>query len=176
MGLHGSPTCSMALGSKGKCIGTLMGKANKGLAEMFVMMNEERLMVGTQSLSCASSSYLSRIRVCPYPGFKGAMLASKDKKAVAIINHPDVRRMLLTMKSYTEGMRSLIYYIANCEDRKHLVDSDEEKEKYQDLIDILIPVGKGYVSDRAVDVCNLGIQVLGGYGYISEYPVEQLFA
>lgn len=173
MGLHGSPTCSMSLGSKESCIGTLIGEENKGLFEMFVMMNEERLMVGSQSLSCASSSYLhalayARTRV------QGSLPASSESKSLTIIHHPDVRRMLLTMKMYTEGMRSLIYYIANCEDEKRIAKSQREKEKCQDLIDVLIPVGKGYVSDRAVDVCNIGIQVFGGYGYTKEYPVEQL--
>lgn len=173
MGIHGSPTCSLALGGKGRCIGTLLGEENKGLAEMFVMMNEERLMVGSQSLAIASTSYLHSLAFAR-TRIQGAMLGSKDAKSVAIINHPDVRRMLLTMKVYIEGMRSLLYFIGNCEDKKHLTENTEEKEMYQDLIDVLIPVGKGYVSDRAVELCNIGIQVFGGYGYTSEYPVEQL--
>lgn len=173
MGIHGSPTCSMALGGKGKCIGTLLGEENKGLAAMFVMMNEERLMCGWQSLACTSSSYLhalefARTRV------QSAMVGSKDGVPVTIIKHPDVRRMLLTMKMYVEGMRSLLYFVANCEDQKKLSIEKSEKEKYQNLIDILIPVAKGYVSDRAVEMCNIGIQVFGGYGYTSEFPVEQL--
>ena len=173
LGIHGSPTCSLALGSKGKCIGTLLGGENKGLAAMFTMMNEARLMVGGQSLGNTSCAYLhalefARTRV------QGARLGSKDPKGVPIINHPDVRRMLLTMKMYVEGMRSLLYFIANCEDKIHVTDSEEEKENCQNLIDVLIPVAKGYVSDRAVEMCNVGIQVFGGYGYTSEYPVEQL--
>lgn len=173
MGIHGSPTCSIALGSKGNCIGWLLGEENKGLSQMFLMMNEERLMVGGQSLACASSSYLhalefSRTRI------QSAAIGSKDRKPAAIINHPDVRRMLLTQKMYVEGMRSLVLYVANCEDKARITDSAEEKEKFGNLVDILIPVCKGYASDRAVDVCNLGIQVFGGYGYTSEFPVEQL--
>jgi len=173
MGIHGSPTCSLSLGTKGNCKGWMIGKENKGLSQMFLMMNEERLMVGAQSLACASSSYLhaldfARTRI------QSAAIASKDKKPVTIINHPDIRRMLLTQKMYVEGMRSLILYVANCEDKARITDSDEEKEKFGNLVDILIPVCKGYVSDRAVDVCNLGIQVFGGYGYTSDYPVEQL--
>lgn len=82
--------------------------------------------------------------------------------------------MLLTMKVYTEGARSLLYYVANCEDRKHLAESEAEKEKYQNLIDVLIPVAKGYISDRAVEMCSIGIQVFGGYGYTADYPVEKL--
>ncbi len=173
MGIHGSPTCSIALGSKGNCIGWLLGEENKGLSQMFLMMNEERLMVGGQSLACASSSYLhalefSRTRI------QSAAIGSKDRKPAAIINHPDVRRMLLTQKMYVEGMRSLVLYVANCEDKARITDSAEEKEKFGNLVDILIPICKGYASDRAVDVCNLGIQVFGGYGYTSEFPVEQL--
>ncbi len=174
MGLHGSPTCSMAFGSKGACISTLLGEENSGLAAMFHMMNETRLISGAQALSLASSSYLhsldfARTRI------QGAMIGSKGKQQVTIINHPDVRRMLMTMKMYIEGMRSLLYFISVCEDKKLLTEDEAEREMYQDLIDILIPVGKGYVSDRGVDICNLGIQVFGGYGYTSEYPVEQLF-
>lgn len=173
MGLHGSPTCSMALGGRGKCIGTLVGEENKGLSMMFVMMNEARLMVGAQALSCASSAYLyaldyARQRV------QGPPLSGKDRSSVAIINHPDVRRMLLTMKCHTEGMRSLLCYIAHLEDQKKVSEDSREKERYQNLIEILTPVGKGYVTDRAVEVCNLAIQVFGGYGYTSEFPVEQL--
>ncbi|BBO80974.1 acyl-CoA dehydrogenase [Desulfosarcina ovata subsp. sediminis] len=170
MGINGSPTCSMALGGKGRCIGTLLGQENRGLAAMFVMMNEERLMCGWQSLANASSAYLhaldyARTRV-------QSALPGGDGKPVAIINHADVRRMLLNMKTYVDGMRSLLYFIAYCEDRKRISTGDEEH--YQHLIDILIPVAKGYVSDRAVDVCNTGVQVFGGYGYTREYPMEQL--
>ena len=173
MGLHGSPTCSMSLGNKGNCIGTLLGEENKGLSAMFLMMNSARLMVASQGLACASSSYLyalsfARTRI------QGTLLGARDKTPVPIIQHPDVRRMLMTMKAYTDGMRSLLYYIAWCEDQKSVSKNSEEKERYQNLIDFLIPVAKSYVTDRAVDVCNIGIQVHGGYGYTSEYPVEQL--
>ena len=173
MGIHGSPTCSIALGSKGNCIGWLLGEENKGLSQMFLMMNEERLMVGGQSLACASSSYLHALEFAR-TRIQSAAIGSKDRKPAAIINHPDVRRMLLTQKMYVEGMRSLVLYVANCEDKARITDSAKEKEKFGNLVDILIPICKGYASDRAVDVCNLGIQVFGGYGYTSEFPVEQL--
>jgi len=173
MGIHGSPTCSLALGSKGNCTGWLLGEENKGLSQMFLMMNEERLMVGGQSLACASSSYLHALEFAR-TRIQSAALASKDRKPVNIINHPDVRRMLLTQKTYVEGMRSLLLYVANCEDNIRIADSEEKKEKFENLVDILIPVCKGYISDRAVDVCSLGVQVFGGYGYTSDYPVEQL--
>jgi hypothetical protein len=101
-------------------------------------------------------------------------MMDKSAPSVPIIQHPDVRRMLLTMKAYVEGMRSLLYYIGMCDDKIDISDNEEEKVKYQGIIDLLIPVAKGYVSDKALEVCNLGIQVYGGYGYIKEYPMEQL--
>jgi alkylation response protein AidB-like acyl-CoA dehydrogenase len=174
MGLHGSPTCTLSLGSSGQCTGTLVGEENKGLAMMFVMMNMARLMVGAQALGCASSAYLHALEYAK-TRFQGPLPAGSDRTAVPIIEQPDVRRMLLTMKSYTEGMRSLLCYIGLLEDRKTVAVDAAEKTGCQDLIDILIPVGKGYVTDRAVDVCNQAIQVFGGYGYTAEFPVEQIF-
>jgi Acetyl-CoA dehydrogenase C-terminal like/Acyl-CoA dehydrogenase, C-terminal domain len=94
--------------------------------------------------------------------------------AVPIIQHPDVRRMLMTMKAYVEGMRSLLYYTGYLSDCVAISDDPAIKAKYQGMIDLLIPICKGYVTDRAFDVCSLGIQVYGGYGYIREYPQEQL--
>jgi len=173
MGLHGSPTCSMAFGSKTECLATLLGEKNKGLSAMFLMMNHARLMVGAQGLAAASSAYLNALNYAQ-SRIQGALLADQNKKSVPIINHPDIRRMLLTMKMYTEGMRSLLCYIANMEDKKKLSTIDREKEKYQNLIDVLIPIGKGYVTDRAIDVCNMAVQIFGGYGYTSEFPVEQI--
>ncbi len=176
MGIHGNATCSLALGSKGQCIGTLLGEPNKGMRGMFMMMNEARLMVGSEGLACASASYLyavnyARTRVQSRHLLKGA---DKSAPSVPIIQHPDVRRMLLTMKVYVEGMRSLGYYISFCMDRSHLATSPEDKARAQALVDLLIPIAKGYVTERAFDVCSLGVQVYGGYGYIREYPVEQL--
>jgi hypothetical protein len=101
-------------------------------------------------------------------------MMDKSAPSVPIIQHPDVRRMLLTMKVYVEGMRSLLYYVGMCDDRIDVTENEEEKAKYKGIIDLLIPLAKGYVSDRAFDVCNLGVQVYGGYGYIKEYPMEQL--
>jgi hypothetical protein len=93
---------------------------------------------------------------------------------VAIIQHPDVRRQLLIMKSYVEAMRSLLYFIGYCNDVIAVSDDAAVKEKYQGFIEILTPVAKGYVTDRAFEVCNHAIQVYGGYGFIEEYPVAQL--
>jgi hypothetical protein len=174
MGLHGSPTCTLSLGSRGRCVGTLVGEANKGLSMMFVMMNMARLMVGAQALGCASSAYLHALEYAK-TRVQGPLPADSDRTAVPIIGQPDVRRMLLTMKSYTQGMRSLLCYIGLLEDLKAVAKEEAEKTRCRDLIDILIPVGKGYVTDRAVAVCNEAIQVFGGYGYTAEFPVEQIF-
>ncbi len=175
MGLHGSPTCSMALGSKGMCKGFLLGQENKGMRAMFVMMNEARMDVGLQGLGCASTSFMNALTYAR-ERIQGKHLqaTAKDAPSVPIIEHPDVRRMLLTMKSYTEGMRSLLYFIAFCEDCIHLSDDADEKKMHQGLIDVLIPIAKGYGTDRAFEICAHGVQIFGGYGYTKEYLQEQL--
>ncbi|MFH1153811.1 MAG: acyl-CoA dehydrogenase [Pseudomonadota bacterium] len=174
MGIHGSPTCSLALGGKGGCIGTLLGKENKGMAAMFVMMNEARLHVGMQGFSCASASYLNALNYARERVQGKALDASRDSLGVAIINHPDIRRILLTMKSFSEGMRSILYYVGLMEDMVKVSTTDADKARYQGAIDVLIPVAKGYITDRSFEMCSLGVQVFGGYGFTREYPQEQL--
>jgi alkylation response protein AidB-like acyl-CoA dehydrogenase len=176
MGIHGNATCSLALGSKGQCRGLLLGEENKGMRAMFQMMNEARLSVGLQGLACASTAYLHAVNYARerIQGRHLTQLSDKSAPAVPIIQHPDIRRMLLTMKAYVEGMRSLIYYIGMCSDKIAISDNEKEKAKRQGLIELLIPVAKGYVTDKAFEVCSLGVQVYGGYGYIKEYPMEQL--
>jgi alkylation response protein AidB-like acyl-CoA dehydrogenase len=176
MGIHGNSTCSLALGGKGRCRGTLLGEENKGMRAMFLMMNEARLLVGLQGFACATNSYLNAVNYARerIQGKNLLQMMDKDAPGVPIIQHPDVRRMLLNMKAYVEGMRSLLYYVAYCEDMIHISDDPAEKDKYQGLIEVLTPIAKGYVTDRAFDVCSLGMQVYGGYGFIKEYPQEQL--
>lgn len=176
MGIHGNVTASLALGGKGKCRGTLLGDANKGMRAMFLMMNDARLMVGDQGLACASASYLyavnyARTRV---QGRHLLKMMDKDAPGVPIIQHPDVRRMLMLMKVYVEALRSLSTYIAFCFDGIKTASEPEEKTRLQGIVDFLIPIAKAYTTERSLDVCSLGIQVYGGYGYIREYPMEQL--
>lgn len=142
---------------------------------MFQMMNESRLFIGMQGQSHASAAYLYALQYAKERTQGSDVSRLKDPTApkVAIINHPDVRRMLMFMKSVTEGLRALLYYVGFCEDMVRSSESDEEKEKYQDFIDILIPVCKAYGSDMGFRVCETAIQVLGGYGYCQEHPVEQ---
>ncbi len=176
MGIHGNATCSLTLGGKGQCIGTLLGEENKGMRAMFLMMNEARLLVGLQGFTCASNAYLYALNYARerLQGRHLLKIMDKDAPPVAIINHPDVRRMLMNMKAYVESMRSLLYYVAYCEDKAKTVDDPEEKDKWHGLVEVLTPVAKGYVTDRSFDVCSTGMQVYGGYGYIKEYPMEQL--
>lgn len=176
MGIHGNSTCSLTLGGKGKCRGTLLGEENKGMRAMFMMMNEARLLVGLQGFGCASSAYMYAVNYAKerVQGKNLLQMLDKDAPAVPIIQHPDIRRQLLTMKAYVEGMRSLLYYVGYCNDMVQVTDSDEERVKYQGLVDFIIPIAKGYVTDRSFEVCNHGVQVYGGYGYIKEYPMEQL--
>jgi alkylation response protein AidB-like acyl-CoA dehydrogenase len=176
MGIHGNATASLAFGSKGNCIGQLLGEENKGMKAMFVMMNEARLGVGLQGFGFASASYINAVNYAKQriQGTDLTKIFDKNPAPVAIINHPDVRRQLLHMKAYVDGMRALMYFTALCFDRVQTAGDDEEKDTYQGLIELLIPVVKGYITDRAFEVCTQGVQVFGGYGFISEYPQEQL--
>ncbi|NOX35204.1 MAG: acyl-CoA dehydrogenase [Deltaproteobacteria bacterium] len=176
MGIHGNATASLSLGEKGECIGTLLGKENKGMPEMFKMMNEARAFVGMQGFAVASASYMYALDYARNRVQGRHILAGKDKDAqdVTIIRHPDVKRQLLNMKVYTEGMRSLIYYYGKCSDIVHTTDDEKLRSDTSALIEVLTPIVKGYITDRALEVCSHGVQVFGGYGYISEFPVEQL--
>ena len=176
MGLHGNATCTLTLGSKGNCIGTLIGQENKGMRAMFLMMNEARQLVGLQGFGVATASYCYALNYARERIQGKHLLAGKDPnaKSVPIIEHPDVRRQLMTMRAYVDGMRSLIYYGGMAHDLEVLAETPEEKEKYADRSAILTPIIKGYITDRALEVTSHGIQVYGGYGYTQEYPVEQL--
>ncbi|MBU5613829.1 acyl-CoA dehydrogenase [Geomonas azotofigens] len=173
MGIHGSSTCTLTLGGSGQCLGTLLGEENKGMKAMFVMMNEARLLVGMQGFSCATTAYMYAVNYAK-ERVQGASLVQPNEGGVPIIRHPDVRRQLLTMKSYVEGMRTLLYFVGYCNDMVAVAGDQAVRERYQGLIEILTPLAKGYVTDKAFEVCNHAIQVYGGYGYVEEYPVAQL--
>jgi hypothetical protein len=175
LGIHGSPTSVLNFGENNNCIGYLLGEENRGMSIMFQMMNEARLFVGMQGLSHATGSYLAALNFAKerIQGTEADRMKDPTAPKVAIIKHPNVRRMLMFMKSVTEGLRALLYYVGFCEDMIRSTTSAEEKEKYQDFIDILIPICKAYGSDMGFKVCEIAIQVHGGYGYCQEYPVEQ---
>ena len=176
MGIHGNATCTLSLGDKGPCIGTLLGEENRGMPEMFRMMNEARAFVGIQGFAVASASYMYALDYARTRVQGRHLSAGKDATAknVTIINHPDVRRQLLNMKVYTEGMRSLHYYYAKCQDIVHTTEDEQLKADTAALIEVLTPLVKGYVTDKALEVCSHGVQVYGGYGYCREFPAEQL--
>jgi len=175
MGLHGSPTCSMSLGEQGECRGFLLGEENKGLNMMFFMINDVRLEVGMQALGHASTAYLHAAKYAS-ERMQGREPRKKENcsSQVPIIRHPDVRRMLLGMKSYTEGMRSFVYYISKCMDIISITENPNEKKYLRKLINFLTPILKAYNSSVGFDVCVQALQVFGGYGYTQDYPVEQI--
>jgi alkylation response protein AidB-like acyl-CoA dehydrogenase len=176
MGFHGSATCSMALGSKGECRGFLLGEENKGLAIMFHMMNEARLSVGFQGSTAASLAYLyaldyARQRI---QGKDMADGKNPEAESIPIIRHPDVRRMLTWMKAHVDGMRSLVYYVCLCIDKKDNEADEAQRELAENMVELLTPVVKAYCAERGFEVCVQAVQVFGGYGYTKEFPVEQL--
>jgi len=162
MGLRNSATCTLAFGDNGSCIGYLLGNEREGMKNMFHMMNESRLYVGLQACAVSSASYMHSV----------AYAKNRIQGGAPIIDYPDVKRMLLWMKSNVEAMRALVYYLGYNIDMSHLLDGEEEKEAAA-LIDFLIPVCKAGNSDTAWLVTSEGIQVYGGYGFCSDYPVER---
>jgi len=175
MGIHASATCALSFGEKENCIGWLLGSENQGMRIMFDMMNEARLAVGLQGLAQASAAYMQALRYAKerYQGSHITMMKDASAPKVPIIEHPDVRRMLMWMKSVTEGIRALLYFAGYCEDRVLIAKSEEDKAKYQGFLDILIPICKAWSSDMGFRVTEMAVQVHGGYGYCREYPVEQ---
>jgi alkylation response protein AidB-like acyl-CoA dehydrogenase len=173
MGMKGSATASLAYGDNGACIGELIGERCRGIVTMFHMMNEQRIVVGMEGISMGSSAYLHALDFARERK-QGVAFGQKTGPQVPIIEHPDVRRNLLWMKSYTEGIRALIFYVAKCLDLKELAEDEDERRKYGDLVEILTPLCKSGGSDKGFDACVTAVQVLGGYGYCQEYYVEQL--
>ena len=142
MGIHGSTTCSLTLGGNGKCRVFLLGEENKGMRAMFHMMNEARLGVGLQGFSMASAAYMHALNYARQRVQGKSLLSMMDPAAQStpIINHPDVRRMLLWMKANVDGMRSFLYYVGSCFDRVAISTDPETRDRYQGLIEILTPV------------------------------------
>jgi len=176
MGIHGSPTCLLNFGDNNDCEGELIGELNKGIQYMFLMMNEARMGVGVQGEATASSAYLFALDYAKQriQGVEVQNMKDVNAPRVEIIKHPDVKRMLLWMKAYVEGMRALIYRGVYHWTFSELAKDPKEKEMHGDMLALLTPVIKAYCSDRGFEVTATAVQVYGGYGYTSEYPVEQL--
>lgn len=175
LGIHASATCSLSFGDSGRCVGYLLGKPRQGIEVMFRMMNEARIGVGCQSTAFASTSFLKAAAYAK-ERLQGAHISKArqpDAPSVPIIQHPDVRRMLASMKAYVEGDRALLYFAAYCMDRVRAAATEEEKALWFGYLELLTPAVKGYISERSFEVCVQSMQVFGGYGYTSEYPIEQ---
>ena len=172
MGIHGNSTCVMNYDG---ATGYMVGEENKGLAAMFIMMNVARLGVGQQGLGIAEVAYQNAVH---YAGDRrqGRALtgpADLDQKADTLFVHPDVRRMLLDGKAFTEGMRSLCLWAALQADLVHKAQTEEDRIYADDLLSLLTPVIKGYGTDKGYDVATNAQQVYGGHGYVAEWGMEQ---
>ncbi len=172
LGLHASPTCQLIFGDNGGCIGRLCGQENKGLAHMFQMMNAARINTGVSGMTLAGTAYRNALAYTK-ERIQGSCLTGKKSGSVPIIEHPDVRRMLLWMKAMVDGMRSMIYTGAYWSDLAEELPEGGEKEHYKNLVDFMTPIIKAYCSDMGFRVCETAIQCLGGYGFCKDYPLEQ---
>jgi 3-(methylthio)propanoyl-CoA dehydrogenase len=172
LGIHASPTCVMSYGDAGGAVGYLIGEANLGMRYMFTMMNTARLSVGLQGLSIAERAYQDALRYAQERG-QGRAIGAAPGKTSPIVEHPDVRRMLLTMKAYIEAMRALLYTNAVSIDLARQHPDHAEREARRELVDLLTPISKAWCTDLGVELASIGLQVHGGVGYVEETGVAQ---
>jgi len=172
LGVHGSPTTTLVHGDHGGSTGYLIGELGRGLEIMFVMMNSARLSVGTEGLGVAQrawqlASEYAKERV------QGTDVTQKGGKSVAIVRHPDVRRMLMTQRAHTEAIRALAYSVAALQDIAHQSDDAEARAAAHRRVELLTPVLKGWSTESAVELTSLAIQVFGGMGFVEETGISQ---
>ena len=169
LGIHASPTCTMSFGENDGAIGYLVGPENQGLACMFAMMNEARLAVGLQGVAVSERAYQQAV------AFSKDRIQGNvpDNKNAPIIEHPDVRRMLMTMRGLIEGGRALTYSAYMHTDYKEKLDEGEKISYHQRRIDLLTPVVKGWCTENSIEVTSLGVQIHGGMGFIEETGAAQ---
>jgi 3-(methylthio)propanoyl-CoA dehydrogenase len=172
LGIHASPTCVMNFGEREGAIGYLVGQEHQGLARMFTMMNEARQKVGLQGLGIAERAYQAA-RDYAKERVQGRPMGQRNGNRVTIIYHPDVRRMLLTMKSQIEAMRAFGYVLAADIDVAHRHPDTAERYRRQKRVDLLTPVLKGWCTELGVEIASLGVQVFGGMGFIEETGAAQ---
>ena len=175
MGIKASATCSLAFGDEGKCRGWLIGEEGQGMKIMFNMMNLARIETGMGATGLGASAYFNalsyakeRLQGSSLKDFKNA-----DAPRVPIIEHPDVRRMLMHMKAQLEANRYILLKTGLYESLSHAETDEAAKDKANDFLELLTPICKAYCTDRGFEVCSTSMQVYGGYGYTNEYPVEQ---
>jgi alkylation response protein AidB-like acyl-CoA dehydrogenase len=175
LGIHASPTCVLALGDEGEgAIGYLIGEEQAGMGYMFTMMNTARLGVGLEGLAIGERAYQKAL------GFarerrQGRALGEASANSALIIEHPDVRRMLMTIKAHNEAMRCLLYTAARHLDFSRHADTSEERERNGDLLSLLTPIAKAWSTDIGVEMASLGLQVHGGMGFVEETGAAQFY-
>jgi alkylation response protein AidB-like acyl-CoA dehydrogenase len=169
LGIHASPTCVLSFD---KATGFLVGQENQGMRYMFTMMNQARLEVGLEGLSVAERAYQHAAEYAKERN-QGRTLGSHEP--APIIDHADVRRMLMTMKAYTEAMRCLLYDAVASEDRMHRAEDEDSRTEAGERLALLTPIAKSWCTDRGVEVASIGIQVLGGAGFIEESGAPQFY-
>jgi len=171
LGIHASPTCVMAFGDHGGAIGTLVGKPNEGLKYMFIMMNAARYAVGLEGLALSERAYQQALAYARERVQGRAIEGSPGP--VAIIRHPDIRRMLMTMRAQIEAMRALAYVVAAAHDAAFHHPDEAERRRKQAFVDLMIPVVKGWLTETGNEIAYLGVQVHGGMGFIEETGAAQ---
>jgi alkylation response protein AidB-like acyl-CoA dehydrogenase len=172
LGIHASPTAVLAFGDNVGAIGYLVGEENRGLEYMFIMMNMARFSVGVQGVAISERAYQHALSYAR-ERIQGAELGVRGGEKAPIIRHPDVRRMLMSMKAYVEAMRSLAYFTAACLDKANNHPDAAERARHQAFADLMIPVVKGWSTEMSIGVASTGIQIQGGMGYVEETGAAQ---
>jgi alkylation response protein AidB-like acyl-CoA dehydrogenase len=172
LGIHASPTAVLAYGDREGALGYLVGEENRGLEYMFIMMNAARFAVGMEGVALCERAYQKALAYAK-ERIQSRELGGSGSQPVPIIHHPDVRRMLMSMKAHAEATRALAYVVAGAMDKGHRHPDKEERARSQALVDLLIPVVKGWSTETAIEVASTGIQVHGGMGFIEETGAAQ---
>ncbi|MEU3300780.1 acyl-CoA dehydrogenase [Streptomyces sp. NPDC006678] len=176
MGLKASNTCEMTFGDQHPAKGWLIGDKHDGIRQMFMIIEFARMMVGTKAISTLSTGYLNALEYAKerVQGSDLSQFMDKSAPKVTITHHPDVRRSLMTQKAYAEGMRTLVLYTAAVQDEIAVKEaSGEDAKTLHGLNDLLLPIVKGYGSEKAYEQLAQSLQTFGGSGYLQEYPIEQ---
>ncbi|GAB5099366.1 acyl-CoA dehydrogenase [Caballeronia sp. HLA56] len=172
LGIKASPTAVLQFGDHGGAVGHLIGEENRGLEYMFIMMNAARFAVGMQGIAVAERAYQQAVAYAK-DRVQSRPVDGSSKEPVTIIHHPDVRRMLFTMRAYTEGARALAYVAASHSDLAHGHPDEKTRKSHQSIYEYLVPIIKGFSTEMSVDVASLGVQVHGGMGFIEETGAAQ---
>lgn len=174
MGYRGAPITHLRFGENGDCRGWLVGEANRGLTYMFQMMNEARIEVGMGAAAIASAAYYASLEYTRQRP-QGRRVTDRDptQPQIPIIAHADVKRMLLFQRAVVEGSLALVLQCAKWVDQLHVLEAGDERERVDLLLNLLTPVAKSYPSEMAIQAISQGLQCLGGYGYCTDFPLEQ---